>query len=124
MHQEFMTGSMGSFKKSALESTAVASFPVFSGSDPRWLRRVRDLTQSAQRRTADRKRQGATELAAPSPGSPSVQFLGSSSSRFSNVMIDGLKRPASPANSVGSDAGARGFFFARRHWLRGLACAC
>ena len=104
IYQEFMQDAMGAFK-SALESTADGSFPVFSGPNPRWLRRVRDLTQSAQRRTADRKHEGAT--AAASLSSPSVQFIGSSSSRFSNVSIDGLKRPASPALSVGSDSGDR-----------------
>ena len=109
IHQEFMTNAMSSFK-SAIESTANASFPVFSGSDPRWLRRVRDLTHSAQRHTADRKRQGAAASSA-AHSSPAMQFVGSSS-RFSNVAIDGLsaKRPASPAGSVGSSAGARGKF--------------
>ena len=48
---------MGSYR-STIDATAAANFPVFAGSEPRWVKRITDLRESAERRTADRKRAG------------------------------------------------------------------
>ena len=93
-----MQDAMGAYR-SAVESTANADFPTFSLENPRWVKRVTDLIQSAERRTADRKREGG---AGESTRSATANVHWASTSRFANVNVDG-KRPPSPTYSVGSN---------------------
>ena len=105
---EFMRDAMGYFK-TAIESTADAEFPVFSNPNPAWLRRITDLTKSAMRRTADRKREGAAGRVSASAASAASAATGASvhwPSKFVNVNVDGAKRSSSPTNSVTSVDGA------------------
>ena len=98
IYQSFMQDAMGAYR-SAVESTANADFPTFSLETPRWVKRVTDLIQSAERRTADRKREGGS---AESQRSATANVHWASASRFANVNVDG-KRPPSPTYSVGSN---------------------
>ena len=97
IYQSFMQEAMGAYR-SAVESTASADFPTFSLDNPRWVKRVTDLIQSAERRTADRKRAGGAESAR----SATANVHWAAGSRFANVSVDG-KRPPSPTYSVGSN---------------------
>ena len=96
IYQSFMQEAMGAYR-SAVESTANADFPTFSLENPRWVKRVTDLIQSAERRTADRKREGS---AGESARSATANLHWASNSRFANANVDG-KRPPSPTYSVG-----------------------